>query len=196
MITAVRDISSRYVFISTDYVFDGSRGPHTVDEKHAPVNIYGEHKSRAESRIANELDNYVIIRSCNLYGWQPTGKNFVMAVMELGRSMSPMRIPSDQWGNPTYADDLAVGVCQVGDSSFVGAIHMAGPDYVDRPDWARRAAEEFGLDGSFLKPVPTEKLGQVAPRPLRGGPEFDAVLSRSDLNFVDSIPAWRTCTRK
>jgi dTDP-4-dehydrorhamnose reductase len=166
--TAAR-YGARLVFLSTDYVFDGEHGPHALDEAPAPMNIYGHHKLEAEHIVASELASYAILRSCNIYGFDATGKNFVMAVYRNGISRTPMRVPIDQWGNPTYADDLVDAVVRAGELQTSGVFHVAGPDYVDRLAWARQAATAFGLDGSFIEGVPTSELRQPARRPFRAG---------------------------
>lgn len=160
---------ARLVFLSSDYVFDGEHGPHALDETPAPLNVYGHHKLEAERVVASECQSYAIIRSCNIYGFDADGKNFVMAVYRNGVSRTTMRVPIDQWGNPTYADDLVDAVVRAGGMRESGVFHVAGPDYVDRLAWARRAAAAFGLDASFIEGVPTSELVQGARRPLRGG---------------------------
>jgi len=172
----------RLVFLSTDYVFGGADGPHALDEAPAPMNVYGRHKLEAERIVAADCGSYAIIRSCNIYGYDRDGKNFVMAVYRNGVSRTTMRVPIDQWGNPTYADDLVDAVARAGSLGDSGVFHVAGPDYVDRLTWARRAAAAFGLDASFLEGVPTSELGQAATRPLRAG--LDSRASATTLGIV------------
>jgi dTDP-4-dehydrorhamnose reductase len=167
--SACRDAGVRYIFVSTDYVFDGDSGPHRIGESFAPLNVYGRHKAEAEEIVADTVENHAIVRSCNLYGWQPGGKNFVMAVYQLGLEGKPMRVPVDQFGSPTLAEDMANGVDRLASSDKTGAFHFAGVDWVDRLEWAQRSAEAFGLDPSFISGVETSELAQPAPRPLKGG---------------------------
>lgn len=167
--SAAARLGARLVFLSSDYVFDGERGPHRLEEAPAPLNVYGRHKLEAERVVAGEIDSYAIIRSCNVYGFDVEGKNFVMAVYRNGRSRTPMRVPVDQWGNPTYVDDLVDAVLRAGAMRESGIFHVAGPDYVDRLTWARHAAAAFGLEASFIEGVLTSELAQPARRPLRAG---------------------------
>jgi dTDP-4-dehydrorhamnose reductase len=173
---------ARLIFLSSDYVFDGAHGPYALDEIPAPINVYGHHKLEAERIVESELESYAIIRSCNIYGFDADGKNFVMAVYRNGVSGTPMRVPVDQWGNPTYADDLVEAVARAGTLRTSGIFHVAGPDYVDRLSWARRAAAAFGLDASYIEGVPTSELGQPARRPLRAG--LDSRASTSMLGIA------------
>ena len=168
---ALRD--ARVVFLSSDYVFGSADGPHRVDEVPQPLNEYGRHKLEAERIVRAEAERhgkgYAIIRSCNVYGYEPTGMNYVMAVYRNGEARKTMHVPADQWGNPTYADDLCDAVAAAIARSDRGVFHAAGPDYVDRVTWAERAASAFGFDPGFIEGVPTSTLAQPARRPLKAG---------------------------
>jgi dTDP-4-dehydrorhamnose reductase len=113
--------------------------------------------------------NDLIVRACGVYGYQATGKNFVMALARLAAAGEPMRVPSDQWGTPTLAENLAEAVHELALSQHRGIVHPVGPDYLTRIDFARLAAEVFGYDTAFLQAVATPALQQPAARPLRGG---------------------------
>lgn len=179
VVVAARAAGARYVFFSTDYLFNGDDGPYTEDAAPDPLNVYGRHKLEAEHTIAEQLDDYVIVRVCNVFGFEPAGKNFVMAVLRMGRAGEPMNLPADQWGNPTYADNLAEAVKELAESRQRGVFHVVGPRSMDRVTFAREACEVFGLDPAFLRPRVTAELGQRARRPLRGG--LDAAKARATL---------------
>jgi dTDP-4-dehydrorhamnose reductase len=166
---AARVVGARYVFFSTDYVFSGATGPYGEDATPAPVNVYGRHKLEAERLIAQSLDNHVIVRACGVFGFQRQGNNFVMGLLERGRHAEPMSVPWDQWGTPTYADNLADAVRELALSTHRGVYHVVGPECLDRATFARLACEVFGIDPGFLRPCSTRELRQRAPRPLRGG---------------------------
>ena len=175
--------SARVVFLSSDYVFGSDDGPHRIDEAPRPLNQYGQHKLEAERVVRDEAERagngYAIIRSCNVYGYEPAGMNFVMAVYRNGEAGKTMRVPADQWGNPTYADDLVDAVAAAVARSDTGVFHAAGPDYVDRLTWAARAARAFGLEPGFIEGVATSALAQPARRPLKAG--LDSRVSLGEL---------------
>jgi dTDP-4-dehydrorhamnose reductase len=162
-------VGARYVFFSTDYVFNGDSGPYREDAPPDPPNVYGHHKLEAERLIADTLDDYAIVRVCGVYGFEPLGKNFVMGLLAKGRRGEPMNVPSDQWGNPTYAANLVQAVQELALGPCRGMYHVVGPQYLDRVSFARLACSVFGLDSSFVRPRTTADLGQRARRPLRGG---------------------------
>ncbi len=166
---AARRTGARYLYFSTDYVFNGKVGPAPVDAPTDPLSVYGRHKLEAEVFIRENLDNYVIARTCGVFGFHPQGKNFIMALLDKGRRGEPMRVPSDQWGTPTYVDNLAQAVQELAELDFVGIAHPVGPDFLVRIEFARLAAEILGLDPSFLQATPTSQLGQAAARPVYGG---------------------------
>jgi dTDP-4-dehydrorhamnose reductase len=164
-----RAAGARYVYFSTDYIFNGSSGPYREDAPPEPLNVYGRHKLAAERLITDILEDHLIIRVCGVYGFEPRGKNFVMGLLAKGRRAEVMNVPSDQWGNPTYADNLVAAVKELTLGNRRGVFHVVGPDYLDRISFARLACAVFGLDAGFLRPLSTAALRQRAPRPLRGG---------------------------
>jgi dTDP-4-dehydrorhamnose reductase len=166
---AARATGAHYVFFSTDYVFNGTAGPYAEDAATDPPNVYGRHKLEAERLIAARLDDHLIVRVCGVYGFERRGKNFVMGLLAKGRRGEPMNVPSDQWGTPTYADNLAAAVRELALSGCRGIYHVVGPECMDRMRFARLACEVFGLDPGFLRARTTAELNQRAPRPLRGG---------------------------
>ncbi len=167
--TAAARVGARLVYFSTDYLFDGAAGPYPPEASPSPVQVYGVHKLEAETAIRELLTNYVIVRVCGVYGYHPSGKNFVMGLITKGARQEPMKVPSDQWGTPTFVDNLAEAVRELALSDYTGVAHPVGPDYLSRIDFARLGAEIFGFAPDFLRPVTTPELGQPARRPLRGG---------------------------
>lgn len=93
------------VHYSTDYVFDGERGDYIESDPPHPISVYGESKLRGEQMIAEEMEDFRIIRTQWLYGRH--GRNFVETILSLSPRSSQVRVVSDQRGRPTYTDDLA-----------------------------------------------------------------------------------------
>jgi dTDP-4-dehydrorhamnose reductase len=167
--TAAAASGARLVYFSTDYVFDGRAGPYAPEAAPAPINVYGRHKLEAERLVRATVADHLIVRACGVYGYQAEGKNFVMALVRLARAGERMRVPHDQWGTPTLADNLADAVRELALGGHRGIVHPVGPDYLTRIEFARLAAEVMGYAPGFLQPVATPDLKQAAARPLRGG---------------------------
>ncbi len=168
---------SRLVFFSSDYVF-GEGGPHPVTAEPSPLNVYGRHKLEAERIVQAGVDDALIVRTCNVYGYVPGGRNYAMSVLDAARSGRVVRAAADLFGNPTPAGDLADAVCAITEAGGQGIVHLAGPDHVDRATWARRVVRAFGFDERLVVPISTGDLGQPARRPCHGG--LDSAAARAE----------------
>ena len=171
------------VFISTDYVFDGKEGPYSEDAEPDPLNTYGLLKLMAEEYIQRNLDRHLIVRTTNVYGYDPDSEtpNFVTAMLRRIRGGEAIRAPVDQYGNPTLVDNLVDAIFDLLEQQRSGRYNIAGSDWVNRYEWVRVIAEVFELDQSKIGPMETENLSQIASRPLRSGFVLDK--ARQDLRI-------------
>lgn len=166
----VRKHGRRLVFFSTDYVFDGTEGPYAEDARPHPLSVYGRDKLAVEALLAHELpDRALVVRTTWVYGRAARGHGFIERLTQNLAAGRSVRLPSDQWGNPTSAANLADATRRLWAADAVGLWHVAGPDYVTRADWGRQVATHFHHDPSLIEGVPTAALGQPARRPLAGG---------------------------
>ncbi len=100
------ELSSHLIYISTDYVFDGRKGaPYEIDDRPAPLNVYGKSKLEGEIAVRSHLHEHHIVRTSWVFGHR--GNNFVETMLRLGRAGKELRVVSDQIGSPTYTRDLA-----------------------------------------------------------------------------------------
>ena len=156
------------VFISTDYVFDGTHGPYHEDDAKHPLNRYGALKLEAERWLGQHLERHVIARTTNVFGWDPetVTPNFLMGLVRTLSAGGSVNVPSYLWGHPTDAGDLAAALIELATNGGHGVYHVVGGSFIDRWQWAKRACEVLGLDGTLLREVPEPPAGMV-PRPLR-----------------------------
>jgi dTDP-4-dehydrorhamnose reductase len=166
------------VYYSTDYVFDGAAGPYGEDDAPNPLGVYGSQKLTAERAIKALLPaSHLILRTTVVYGTEPAGKNFLIRLLQNLRSKSPIRVPIDQVGSPTFVDDLARATWELIEAGARGTFNVAGRDRMDRYAFAQRAAEAFGLGQAPIVGVRTTELKQIAPRPLDAGLRVEKVES-------------------
>ncbi len=165
---AARRRGLRVVYFSSDYVFDGERGPYVEEDAPNPISAYGRQKLAAERAIARAPD-HVIVRTTVVFGWEPQGKNFVVRLVDRLRRGERMKVPADQLGSPTWAPNLADVTVALGQGRARGLFHVVGSEVMDRFAFAALAARTFGLDPGLLEPVTTDSLNQLARRPLRAG---------------------------
>jgi dTDP-4-dehydrorhamnose reductase len=169
VIHVAKEIGAKVVFFSTDYVFDGQCGPYSEADEPHPINVYGKAKLFAERVVEETLEDYLIVRVNALYGWELERKNFVMGLIERLSGGQEMRVPVDQVGCPTYAENLVDAILELVDLKQRGILHVAGNCPMNRYEFACTAAEIFGLNKSLLVPIKTPELEQKAPRPLKAG---------------------------
>jgi len=162
-----------FVFFSTEYVFDGTSGPYAEDDPINPLSVYGLSKLQGERHVQAENPRAVIVRTTVVYGAEPQGKNFAYQILRRVRSGEPIHVPRDQISSPTYNLDLAAATVELIEREICGVTHVAGPLALDRHTFALEVCNAFGLDGSLVKAVDTEALGQRARRPLRAGLAID-----------------------
>lgn len=161
---AAKRIRAKLVFFSTDYVFDGEKGrSYTEQDQLRPHNEYGRQKVMAEAGIQRILANHLILRISGVYGWEFKPKNFVLQLLETIPNKN-MKVAGDLTYNPTYAPDIAAAAADLLDRDAKGIFHVAGSETITRYDFARLAAQVFGLDASRIQSAKAIDLSQT-PRP-------------------------------
>ncbi len=164
------EVGSKFVYYSTDYVFDGVDGPYDESAPTNPLSVYGVAKLDAEKALGDLLgDSLLIARTSWVYGPERQGKNFAYQLVKTLRSGKPLTVPSDQISSPSYGPDVAEASVRLIEAGRSGIYHVVGPEVLSRPAFARAIAEAFGLDPDPIEARTTAELGQGAPRPLNGG---------------------------
>jgi dTDP-4-dehydrorhamnose reductase len=194
---AARTLSVPLVHLSTDYVFDGSKSiPYIEEDPVAPANVYGASKLAGEQAVAAATRDHVIVRTAWVYS--PYGKNFVRTMLTLAQNRDEVRVVADQYGCPTYANDIAVGVLAIGRNllnrpqheQLRGIFHMACAGETTWAGFASAVFESFRLLGKRipkLTPITSAEYPTPARRPT------NSRLDCSKLERVHNItlPAWR-----
>lgn len=195
-IAATAAVGARWCYLSSSYVFDGTKSsPYDESDPVSPVSVYAHTKVRAEELSRARFgDDALIARTIVVWGPDPQEKNFAYQLVRNARSSRTMPVPSDQLGNPTFGPDLAAAVLGLIERSAGGIWNVAGPETdLDRATFARSLCRGLGLDDSFIEPVTTDRLGQVARRPLNGA-LATAMLEGAGLSIrdtVEALAAWR-----
>jgi len=171
LVELARECKARFVFISTDYVFDGKDGPYLEDAPVNPLSVYGRHKLEAEKLALEELEHTLVLRVTNVYGKEIRNKNFIARIIEQceeGKKLT-LKLPFDQFASPTNAWDIAGAMYLLLKDRKSGIYHIGGSDYMNRVELAQRVLTYFPGASYDLIPVSTESLNQPAARPLIGG---------------------------
>jgi len=160
-------IKSFLIYISTDYVFDGSKGFYKEDDQPNPINYYGFTKLRGEEEVKNLVDEYCIVRPSVIYGSTPaSGKiNFALWVIEKLKNNESINVVTDQWNSPTLNTNLAEMLIEVLEKRLTGIYHLAGATRINRYEFAKLIAEVFSLNKELIKPIDSNKISWIARRP-------------------------------
>lgn len=187
---ATQEVGAKLVFYSSDYVFNGENGPYQETDKPDPICVYGRQKLEVEQKISELLDNYLICRIAWVYGHENQGKNFVLRLISTLTNNQIIRVPQDQIGSPTWANDIAEASCRLLEVGARGMFHTTGIDCMNRYQFALKVGEVFGLQTDTLVPVMTSEFNQAAARPLKCGMRCDRLhqtLNWNSRGVVDGL---------
>lgn len=152
------------VYLSTDYVFDGSKGsPYDEWDHPAPLNVYGRSKLEGEQATRNVAPHWIIVRTAWLYGIH--GRNFVKTILGKVAAGEPLRVVKDQVGSPTYAGDVADAVALLLSQGRTGIFHVTNTGACSWYEFAREILRLAGCDSITVTPITSAELNRPARRP-------------------------------
>lgn len=182
---AGRRHNAHVLHFSTDYVFDGKgRTPYTEEHQCSPIGAYGMSKFAGEMKLLDEHENACIIRTSWLFGFP--GKNFVETMLRLMSQKEHLRVVSDQFGRPTYCQDLAEASLELLDES--GIYHFANSFETTWFQFAKeiqRQACEMGLMLMIkeIEPIETKDYPTLTKRPA-----YSTLNTRAIESLLGSAP--------
>jgi dTDP-4-dehydrorhamnose reductase len=155
----------RLIQISTDFVFDGrSDRPYREDDPTGPIQEYGRSKLEGERRIAAVLEDHLIVRTAWLHG--AGGKGFVGAILRRAAKGETLRVVEDQFGSPTWVEDLADGIARLLGVAHRGVVHVVNRGVCSRHALAAAVLAAAGLaERTSLEAIRTAQAGSLARRP-------------------------------
>ncbi|NOU96536.1 dTDP-4-dehydrorhamnose reductase [Paenibacillus sp. LMG 31456] len=164
------EIGAKLVYVSTDYVFDGTKGsPYNELDRTNPISVYGHSKLHGEKFVQLICDKYFIVRTSWLYG--KYGSNFVTKVLAKAEQNSELSMVADQFGSPTYTYDLARFIGQALESERYGIYHASNRGVCSRYEFAEEILRIAGHSAIKLNPVTGDSFPLPAARPARS--DFD-----------------------
>lgn len=171
LLGAAEETNTRFIYLSTDFVFDGEAGPYCETDIPGPVNFYGSSKLAAEKAVQESRLQWAIIRTVLVYGNVITGtrSNIISWVKDNLSAGNPIKVVKDQVRTPTYVEDLAHGILLVIEKKAAGIYHISGEEVLTPYDMALSTAGYLGMDASLMTSVNAETFTQPARRPLKTG---------------------------
>lgn len=177
----VAEAAARVVYVSTDYVFDGTKaGPYVESDAVNPLSAYGRSKLAGERATLTASPHSLIVRTAWLFG--AGGRNFVTTMLRLGEERGEVRVVDDQVGCPTFTGHLADALVALAEGHGHGFLHVAGAGSCSWFEFARAIFDRAGMDVD-VHPCTTDEFPRPAPRPA------NSVLKSE--REAPELPAWQ-----
>jgi len=188
---ASRELNTRLVTISTDYVFDGEKeGFYTQRDQPRPLSVYGASKLEGEHRAHLAYARTIIVRTGFIFG--PGGTNFLSTIVGRAHRGEKLKAIADAYGTPTYSHDLAVRLRELAELDLPGTFHVVNAgEGTSYEAFARAALNLAGYSSTNLESVATSSLKRPAPRPVNS--RLRCLLSEAV--GLTPLPFWKDSLR-
>ena len=164
LLDIARRVGARFVYVSTDLVFDGEAAPYREDMATEPCSFYGRTKLEAECYVLGYARG-LVLRLPLMYGFPEATRppTFFESMLRALRERRPIPLFEDEFRTPLWLDDAARACSALGHTEAVGVIHVGGPERLSRLEMGRRIVAAVGGDESLL--VATQRSAFAAPEP-------------------------------
>lgn len=179
-----RRVGAHVVYVSTDYVFDGTKhGPYLEWDRTNPQSVYGRSKLGGEQ----EMDApWAVARTSWVCGYH--GNNMVKTILRVAASQPELTFVDDQYGHPTFADDLALNLYELAVRRLPGTYHVTNQGSVSWYEFARAVLEAAGESPDRVRPITTAELDPPRPAPRPANSVLDNfALRRAGIPLLDDF---------
>jgi dTDP-4-dehydrorhamnose reductase len=192
LVQAAEKNSCFFIHLSTDFIFDGTKGPLTEEDVPNPISFYGQSKLDAEKIVIESNLRWAILRTVLVYGIvkDMSRSNIVLWVKKNLEDKKNINVVDDQWRTPTLAEDLAIGCLLIIEKEAKGIFNISGKDMLTPYEMANITADFFKLDKSYITKADSSTFTQPAKRPPRTGfviEKAKIILGYNPHSFVDGI---------
>jgi dTDP-4-dehydrorhamnose reductase len=183
LVAAANKVDAHLIHLSTDFIFDGKKGPYKEDDEPNPLSYYGHSKLLAENMVREYCHKWSIARTVLVYGvvHDMSRSNIVLWAKGALEKGQPINVVNDQFRSPTLAEDLAKGCQLIEQKEAQGIFNISGKDQMSILEIVERVADYFELEKDKLNIVSSASLNQPAKRPPITG--FDLSKSRRVLGY-------------
>lgn len=183
MVELCKKYKTHFIHLSTDFVFDGTAGPYSEENKPHPLSHYATSKYESENLLMQSDLAWAIIRTIIIYGVVDDNQrsNVVLWTKNSLEQQKDINVITDQYRSPTLAEDLADACVQCALRKATGLYHVSGKEQMSIWESVNVVAEYFHLDKKYLHPITTASLKQPAARPLVTGFKIDKAIR--ELNY-------------
>jgi dTDP-4-dehydrorhamnose reductase len=156
---------ARFVFVSTDLVFDGRHGAYREADAPNPLTVYGQTKADAEAAVLAH-PNTAVARLGLLFGPCLTDRtSFFDRMVDALRHNRPVPLFADEWRTPLDLPTAAAALIALARSDVTGLLHVGGPERLSRLEMGRQLAEVLGVTGDSIVVSNRDDVPGGEPRP-------------------------------
>jgi dTDP-4-dehydrorhamnose reductase len=183
LLNSAKKYAASFLFVSTDFVFDGEKGMYKEADERKAVNYYGQTKISAEDLVMQYPFTWSIVRTVLVYGKPRSGRdNLITIVKQKLQKGETYNVFDDQVRTPTYVEDLAKAMVTMIEKETKGVMHISGNDILTPYDLAIATARFLQLDETLIKKVTAQTITQPAKRPSKTG--FNLNKAQRELGFI------------
>jgi len=154
-----------FIYLSTDYVFDGIKGMKKEDDSTNPLCFYGKSKLEGEFSLNKLASSWCIARTSTPFGIHHKKMSFPLWIKKNLEAKKEIPVLIDQFTSPTYVLNLSKMLIEVATRQITGVIHLAGVTRISRYDLAELVANKLSLDKKFLISTKTNEMTWKSQRP-------------------------------
>ncbi|HEX2910841.1 MAG TPA: sugar nucleotide-binding protein [Chloroflexia bacterium] len=152
----------RFIYVSTNMVFGGGKGPYTEmaapdpEQRQDPYRFYGLYKTAGERLALESWPDTIVARTCVVDGRLANGQlspRLAGLFQQLKAGQSLHRF-TDRYFSPTLVGNFCKAIFEALEPEFRyrGILHLAGAERINDFDYARKLARYLGYDESLVKP--------------------------------------------
>lgn len=187
---AAKEINAKFMYISTDYVFNGTGdSPFKETDKPNPIGYYGITKYEGEKVVQQLLDKWFIVRISWVFGIN--GKNFVKTMLRLAETRNELNVVGDQIGSPTYTFDLARLLIEMIQTDKYGIYHASNDGYCRWAEFAKEIFKQANINVN-VNSISTEQYPTRAVRPKNSRMAKQKLLN----NGFTPLPSWQDAVKR
>jgi len=179
-----------FIYVSTDYVFDGEKGLNKESNQPDPISIYGKSKLDGETKVRKLASEWCIARTSTPFGMNQQKKSFPQMLIENLQKNIQTNIITDQFTSPTYLPNLSQMLIEIGMKKINGILHVSGDTRISRFDFAKLIAKKMEFNAKLLKPILMKEINWKAKRPKDSSLDVSkakSILKEKPIKILESL---------
>jgi dTDP-4-dehydrorhamnose reductase len=179
------ELGARFVFLSSDYVFNGAKGNYGEEDSPSPVNQYGRSKLLGEAYARQSCSRLLIVRT-TMFGLKiPPQAGMMESLVDALRRGQPVKRFVDQYFTPLYTRQLSDLIVRLVEQEVTGLFHVGAMEKVSRFEFAQQVAEIFAPACAEIRPVPFQQIDGLAMRPRDTSLASRVIVERTGLRLPE-----------